>query len=286
MNVNTLKVGSVPYLASLDNGHNPPEIIYWTGGPVKEWISQPKLAVVGSRKFTAYGKAVTEKIVAELASAGVIIISGLAYGIDAIAHRAALSAGGRTVAVLPCGLNNIYPPAHAGIAERIMQSGTLISEYPPPAGIAFKSNFIARNRIISGLADGVLIPEAALKSGSLHTARFALEQGKLVMAVPGNITNPSSEGCNNLIKSGAIPVTSAEDVFFALKLSAPKNAPKPFSGSQIEQTVYQLIKEGVGEQEQLALAAKTDASTLSSTLTILEIGGHIRPAGGGAWIAA
>jgi DNA processing protein len=286
MNVNTLKVGSVPYLASLDNAHHPPEIIYWAGRPVKEWISQPKLAVVGSRKFTAYGKAVTEKIVAELATAGVIIISGLAYGIDAIAHRAALSAGGRTVAVLPCGLNNIYPPAHAGIAERIMQSGTLISEYPPPAGIAFKSNFIARNRIISGLADGVLIPEAALKSGSLHTARFALEQGKLVMAVPGNITNPSSEGCNNLIKSGAIPVTSAEDVFFALKLSAPKNAPKPFSGSQIEQTVYQLIKDGVSEQEQLALAAKADASTLSSTLTILEIGGHIRPAGGGAWIAA
>jgi DNA processing protein len=284
MDVNTLKLDDVGYPNQLTNIADPPSVIYISGTPLQEWVDKPKLAVVGSRKFTLYGKTVTEKIVSELAAAGVVIISGLAYGIDIIAHQSALAAGGLTAAVLPCGLDNIYPSSHINIARRIAKQGALISEYPPDSGIAFKSNFIARNRLISGLADAVLIPEAALKSGSLHTARFALEQGKSVMAVPGNIMNTASEGCNNLIKSGAIPVTSASDIFFALKLEPKKVAQKLFSGSETEQAVYRLIAEGVGDQEELALAADADAPTLSSALTMLEIGGHIRAAGGGTWI--
>jgi DNA processing protein len=286
MNVNTLKLGDSDYPSLLENIPGPPQFIYWAGKPLNDWVAMPKLAVVGSRKFTAYGKGVTERIVSELAAAGVVIISGLAYGIDIIAHRTALAAGGLTVSVLPCGHDNIYPAAHISVARSIAKQGTLISEYPPSAGIAFKSNFIARNRLISGLADAILIPEAALKSGSLHTARFGLEQGKAVMAVPGNITNPASEGCNNLIKSGAIPVTSADDIFFALKISPKKSPAETFSGSEIEQTIYRLIQEGVADQESLAMAAGADASALASTLTMLEITGHIRPAGGGAWTAA
>jgi DNA processing protein len=286
MNVNTLMVGSDGYPSILKNIVQSPDCIYWSGRPIEDWLDKPKVAVVGSRKFTVYGKSVTEKIVTELASAGVTIISGLAYGIDSIAHRAALAAGGLTASVLPSGLDNIYPAAHINLANRIAKQGTLISEYPPSAGIAFKSNFIARNRLISGLADAVLIPEAALKSGSLHTARFGLEQGKHVLAVPGNITSPASEGCNNLIKSGATPVTSADDIFFILNITPKRDNQRIFNGSAIEQTIYRLISEGVGDQEQLALAAKTDASTLSSTLTTLEIAGHIRPAGCGAWVAA
>jgi DNA processing protein len=131
-----------------------------------------------------------------------------------------------------------------------------------------------------------MITEAAINSGSLHTARFALEQGKTVMAVPGSITSPISEGCNNLIKSGAVPVTEAEDVLFALKISpAEKNKKQLFSGSVVEKTVYDLIKQGVGAQEELALTAKLDGHQLASTITMLEISGYIRPAGGGHWIA-
>ncbi|HEX5447845.1 MAG TPA: DNA-processing protein DprA, partial [Candidatus Saccharimonadales bacterium] len=190
------------------------------------------------------------------------------------------------VAVLPSGLDNIYPPAHAQVAERIRRQGTLLTEYPAGA-ISFKSNFIIRNRLVSGLSDVVLITEAALKSGSLHTARFALEQGKTVMAVPGNITSPSSEGCNNLIKSGAIPVTDVSDIFFALgiKPEKPRHAHAPRGDARL-QAVYELIRDGLSAQEELAAVAKLDGPALAGTLTMLEISGYIRPTGSGNWVVA
>lgn len=287
MNVNTLKVNSLDYPDILKNIVDPPEVIYWNGQPPKQWLDRPKIAVVGSRKLSAYGKAVTERLVSELARQGLVIISGLAYGIDITAHKAALAADGITVAVLPSSLDQIYPAAHLHVARQITRNGTLITEYPLGSNIAFKSNFIARNRIVSGLADAVLIPEAALKSGSLHTARFALDQGKTVMAVPGNITSPTSEGCNNLIKSGALPVTSVDDIFFALKIQpAAKKSRKTFSGTELEAAIYNLIESGVSDQAELIAAAKVDTPALSSALTMLEISGHIRPAGAGNWIIA
>ena len=286
MNVNTLKLGDPDYPDQLRNISQPPEQLFWIGRDPQSWLKKPKVAVVGSRKFTPYGKTVTNKIVRELSEAGVVIISGLAFGIDITAHEAALSAGGITVAVLATGLDNITPRSHYQIARQIIEKGTIISERPAGSTVHL-GHFVIRNRLISGVADIVLIPEAVLKSGSLHTARFALEQGKTVMAVPGNINSPASEGSNNLIKSGAVPVTSADDILFALKISNDKKrSATVFKGSELEEIIYSLIKDGVSDQEALVAAASTDGPTLSSTLTMLEISGYIRPTGGGSWVVS
>lgn len=286
MNVNSLKRNQAAFPQSLSVIDGPPDHIYWSGAAPVNWLSLPKVAIVGSRKATYYGRTITTKLGRELAEAGVVIISGLAYGIDVAAHQAALSVGSITVAVLPAGLDNIYPAAHQHIAEQILIRGTLITEYSDGV-IGFKSNFIARNRLVSGLCDILLITEAAVNSGSLHTARFALEQGKTVMAVPGNINSPASEGCNNLIKSGAIPVTSVDDIFFALKLNPAKNkAKRAFTGDKQEQLVFEFIKDGISAQEDLVQATKLDGQTVASTLTMLEISGYIRPAGNGHWLTS
>jgi DNA processing protein len=285
MNVNILKLNQPGYPEVLSQMSSPPKELYWTGVDPSKWLNRPKVTVAGSRKITPYGRSVTAKLVDELVRAGVVIISGLAYGVDITAHQAALAANGTTAAVLPAGLDRIYPAAHAHIARQMTLRGTLISEYPAGSE-AFKSNFIARNRIVSGLCDVLLITEAAVNSGSLHTARFALEQGKTVMAVPGNITSLISEGCNNLIKSGAIPVTSAEDVFFALKINPAAQKLKNFSGNQTEQQILSYISNGICSQEELANVSKLQGQVLASTLTMLEIEGYIRPIGGGSWVAS
>jgi DNA processing protein len=162
----------------------------------------------------------------------------------------------------------------------------LISEYPANTNV-FKTNFVARNRIISGLADGILITEDTVNSGSLHTARFALEQGKTVMAVPGNINSPTSEGCNNLIKSGAIPITNVDDIFFAMNWQgSTMKAEKIFRGSAQEELILSLIKEGIRSQEELALVSRLDSPSVASALTMLEIAGVVRPEGAGNWTLA
>jgi DNA processing protein len=247
-------------------------------------MGRPRVAIVGSRKMSAYGEQVTKRLTGELARAGVVIVSGLALGVDAAAHKATLDAGGITIAVLPTSVENIYPASHHGLAERIVEGGgTLISEYASNSPV-YMVNFMARNRIISGLSDVVVITEAALKSGSLHTARFALDHGKTVMAVPGNITSPTSQGCNNLIKSGAIPVTGADDVLFAMGFKPVKSkAPQIFRGGELEQKLLELIAGGATSQEALALASGRDSTEVISALTLLEVSGHIRPQGAGSW---
>jgi len=285
MNVNMLKLGETGFPEILAQIPSPPKSIYWQGQAPSSWLDMPKVAMVGSRKVTPYGKAVTTKLATDLVRAGVVIISGLAYGVDITAHQAALAAGGVTVAVLPAGLDSIYPAAHTNLARQITRRGSLVTEYPDNT-ITYPGNFIARNRLISGLADVLLITEAALKSGSLHTARFALEQGKTVMAVPGNITSPFSEGCNNLIKSGAVPVTSVDDVLFALKIHRPQKKAVQINASPEERLVFGFIQEGVSAQDQIALAAKLEGQHLASVLTMLELAGHIRPAGSGNWVVA
>jgi DNA processing protein len=286
MIVNTLTLNDTAYPDLLRNIPSPPKQIYWIGNSPDDWLEKPRVAIVGSRKLTGYGKNITEKFASELARAGVVIISGLAFGVDITAHKAALAAGGTTVAVLGSSLDRISPTSHINTARQILEQGTIISEYPNGSN-TYAGNFVIRNRLISGLADVVLIPEAALKSGSLHTARFAMEQGKTVMAVPGNITSPTSEGCNNLIKSGAVPVTDVNDIFFALKLTPQKiSSTKRFSGTDQEKLVYGLIMEGVSNQEQLAVGTELESSVLSSTLTMLEIAGYIRPMGNGHWMTA
>jgi DNA processing protein len=287
MKVNSLKLNDPGYPEILKHISSPPKQIFWTGEDPINWLYMPKLAVVGSRKISSYGKQVTRKFTFELAQAGVVIISGLAFGVDAEAHQAALEAGGTAVAVLPTPLDKISPVSNQQLARKIIgQAGTLISEYPNGDEVHV-SNFVARNRIVSGLADVVLITEAAVNSGSLHTAKFALEQGKTVMAVPGNITSPVSEGCNNLIKSGALPVTDVSDIFFALKLNPAKQKQgRAFHGTQQETQVLKLIAEGISVQEDLALATNMDGAAIGSVLTMLEIHGHIRALGAGNWTLA
>jgi DNA processing protein len=285
MIVNMLKLGEAGFPEILAEIPSPPKSIYWQGQAPGSWLDKPRVAIVGSRKVTPYGKTITSSLTADLVGFGVVIISGLAYGVDITAHQAALASGGITVAVLPAGLDSIYPVAHVNLARQIAEQGSLLTEYPHNT-VTYPGNFIARNRLISGLADVLLITEAALKSGSLHTARFALEQGKTVMAVPGNITSPFSEGCNNLIKSGAVPVTSVDDVLFALKIQRPMKKAIQINASPEERLVFGFIQEGISAQDQIALAAKLEGQRLASVLTMLELAGYIRPAGSGNWIVA
>ena len=197
------------YPSKLKNIPDPPSYFYYAGD--LNCLEMPSLAIVGSRKPSDYGHRITSRLAGELASAGVTIISGLAFGIDSFAHEAALEAGGLTAAVFGCGLDYIYPSAHRDLAERIARSGCLISEFPRGTKPE-RFNFPVRNRIISGLSDGVLVVEANEKSGALVTARLALEHNREVLAVPGSVDNQLSYGPNDLIKQGAVPVTSIDDI--------------------------------------------------------------------------
>jgi DNA processing protein len=285
MNSKRLTLNSTDYPDILRSLPDPPKQLYALG-PLEELLNKPRLAVVGSRKVTTYGRDVTTKLVGEVADAGVVIVSGLALGVDSIAHQATLDHHGLTIAVLPGPLDSIYPRSHVQLAQRILQSGgALVSEYPSGNDVR-KFNFIARNRLISGLSDATLITEAALKSGSLHTARFALEQGRDVLAVPGNINLLSSEGTNNLIKRGAIPVTEAADILFALGVDAQAN-PKPVQGgNDAETAILLLLQSGQTDGDALQAQSGLDTALFNQTLTMLEITGKIRSLGANQWTLA
>lgn len=183
----------------------------------REIFRRPAVAIVGSRKASVYGREVTLRLARELAERGVVIVAGLAIGIDSLAHRGALDGHGTTVAVLGNGLNHIYPAQNQGLATEILtKNGVILSEYEPDTPVA-RYQFLERNRLISALSDIVIVVEANSRSGSLNTARHAREQGKILMAVPGNITAPLSDGTNQLIANGAAPVLNAESVLEKLR---------------------------------------------------------------------
>lgn len=284
MKVSYLKRNHPNFPIALVNIPSPPLQVYWVGPSTADIFSLPSVAIVGARKASAYGRHVTARLAEELAARGVLIVSGLALGIDSIAHEAALRARGKTVAVLPSGLDKIYPSSHSDLARRIVaQGGGLLSEYPDGTHPQ-NQNFIARNRIIAGLAEVLIVTEAAINSGSLHTARFALDQGKTVMAVPGNITSDLSQGTNNLIKAGAIPLTSTQDVLESLNLSvAPKITELEFAKSPEEHALLVLIQDGVSDGEAMLIASGLDPSQFNQTLTSLELAGRIRPLGANHW---
>lgn len=263
---------------------SPPRQVYWAGADLTQLLVKPAIAVVGSRKASAYGKFTTIKFTEELVTYGLLIVSGLALGIDSIAHEACLRSGGKTIAVLPSGLDKVYPASHSELARRIARKGGgLLSEYPENTHPQ-NQNFIARNRLIAGLAQGLLITEAALNSGSLHTARFALEQGKTVMAVPGNISSYLSEGTNNLIKAGAIPVTSTQDILEALNIPVSSRKPAVDNAKTPEEfVILQIISSGVTEGEAILNASQLSPALFNQTLTSLEISGRIRPLGANHW---
>ncbi len=251
---------------------------------------RPKcVAIVGARHNTRYGEEITYKMAYELAKRGVVIVSGLAFGIDSIAHRAALDAGGRTVAVLGTPIDQIYPKAHEGLAKEIIEKeGAILSEYAPGEHILPRVSFLARNRLIAGLSDVVVVVEAAERSGSLNTAMHALDQGKDLFAVPGNITNPMSQGCNKLIRQGAIPYTEVSDILYTL-FPASKSRKKP-SGqllicgdSEQETAIMRLIADGVADGDEMIERLKMPISTFNQTITMLEIKGVVRSLGANRW---
>ena len=210
MIIEEISINNKEYPKKLRNIYDVPKKIYVIGN--KKILNQKSIAIVGSRKATQYGKNVALEMSKELSKRGINIISGLAVGIDSYAHIGCLGEKGKTIAILGNGLDTIYPVQNRKLAKAILENdGCIISEYPIGAKIE-KINFPQRNRLISGLSDGILIIEASKKSGALITAEFGLEQGKEIFVIPGDITRKQSEGCNILIKEGANVVTSCEDI--------------------------------------------------------------------------
>jgi len=261
---------------------NLPKSLYLIGKlPAK---AQPSVSIIGTRKPSAYGQEVAYKLAYDLAKRGIVVVSGLALGIDALAHKGALDAGGTTIAVMPGGLDEFYPRTNHRLAERIIASGgALISEYPA-GDRPFKANFVARNRIVAAIADGVLVIEAATKSGTIHTAGFALDYGRPVMAVPGNITNPMSTGTNRLIATGARLITRVEDVLAEIGVEAEQvQMPFPLGATPEESVIIKLLARGVRDGEELQQLSDLPPDTYSQVMTMLEINGVVRPLGANQW---
>ncbi len=282
MKIQKISPVSHPYLLPLSYIPSPPRALFFRGQLPKS--RQPSVAIVGTRKPTSYGREVTQMLASDLAQKGVVIISGLALGIDGISHQAALDAGGTTIAVLPSSVDQIYPRTNYQLGLAILQnSGAIVSEYEPPTD-ARDFQFLARNRIISGLADAVVIVEAAGRSGTLATASHALNQGRDVFAVPGPITSALSRGCNYLIKQGAQPVTCANDI---LECIAPDLQEKqmilPLGTTPVQTKIIEQLVNGVNDGEIIRQILHIDLDDFQQTLTLMELDGAIRPIGGNRW---
>ena len=288
MKINKILPANSVFTEKLSLIDNAPEYINYLG-ELPESVTTV-VAIVGTRKPSRYGIEVTSRIAYDLAKSGVIIVSGLALGVDAIAHQAALDAGGITIGVVMDELPDISPKTNVPLAKRMIDSGgAVISEWSKGDNTTFnRASFLKRNRLVSGLADAVIITEAAAKSGTLNTASHALAQGREVFVVPGNITSPLSEGCNNLLKQGATPITCAQDV---LEIIAPDLLPSNkqkqpsllFGDTPAETTILQLIASGVHDGEALQQQSKLSAAEFSTALTMLEINGLIKPLGANQW---
>lgn len=276
-------VGETGYPELLAEVADPPEILYRRG----TWHAQDALsvAIVGSRHCTIYGLRIAERLAGGLARAGVTVVSGLARGIDAAAHRGALKAGGRTIAVTGHGLGHVYPPEHADLSLEVAASGAIVSEYhfsqPPMGGL-----FPQRNRIISGLSLGVIVIEAGRGSGALHTARHATEQNREVFAVPGQIDSDASLGCLDLLRDGATLIRDVDDVLSALgPLARPVvltdgessggkpvvHQPRELLLSDVERLVLQQVSERPTSVDEVIRGLEIESSRVLATLTILEM---------------
>lgn len=264
--------------------HRSPAALYCRGRPLADIMQRPRVAIVGSRAISPYGRDITRTLARQLAERGVVIVSGLALGVDAEAHRAALAVGGLTMAVLPVPVQTPAPPSNARLAEQIVQhGGTLLSTYV--AGSEnHKGNFVERNEVVAALSQIVLITEAAQGSGSLHTARFAQDLGVHTMVVPGNITSRVSVGTNMLAKNGeAGIVTGVNDVLRALDLPGTAKALRPHGDTPDEQQLLDLIEQGITDGQQLLERSQQTVSEFNQALTMLEINGKIVPLGANHW---
>ena len=272
MNYPTVSRGRPGYPPLLVELHDPPARLYLRGGAA-EILARPSVAIVGARSCSAYGAQVARELARELAAAGVVVVSGLARGVDGEAHRGALMAGGLTVAVLGCGIDRDYPRAHAELARRIVQSGVVVSEYPPDVEPA-PWRFPARNRIVAGLAKATIVIEARRLSGALITADFALELGREVFAVPGEITSSLSEGTNDLIRQGATPLLGAGDVLEVLGIE-PAPPRLPITLSDEARSVWEALAAGVSTLDEISRLACVGSAEVAVALTELELAGLV-----------
>lgn len=275
-----LKVRSLRWVGRSDPGFpaalaaifDPPPGLFLRGSASIQMLDRPAVAIVGARACSAYGTHVARMLGRELAAAGLVVVSGLARGVDGAAHRGALEAGGTTVAVLGCGVARDYPAVHAELARRIVESGLIVSEYPPDVDPA-PWRFPARNRIIAGLASATVVVEARARSGALITADFALEEGREVFAVPGEITSALSEGVNDLIRLGATPLCRADDVLASFRLV--RSAGNGVEVGAAAGAILARLREGAASADELARATSLSAGELGAALTELELAGAV-----------
>jgi DNA processing protein len=261
--------GYPPLLAAI---HDPPARIWMRGEADAAILDAPAVAVVGARACSSYGRAVSRSLGRELAAAGVVVVSGMARGVDGEAHRGALEADGVTVAVLGCGIDRDYPSAHAELARRIVERGLIVSEYEPGVEPA-PWRFPARNRVISGLSRAVAVVEARERSGALITVDFALEQGRDVLAVPGEITSALSAGSNALLRHGATPLLGVQDVLDAIGVAAPEARPVEPEGESAR--VLAVVRDAPATVDEVARALALPAGDVSALLAALELAGLV-----------
>jgi len=258
--------------------HDPPPTLFLRGAAEVEVLGGPAVAIVGARACSTYGAQVARMLGRELAASGLVVVSGLARGVDGEAHRGALDAGGVTVAVLGCGIDRDYPAAHTELARRICERGLVVSEYEPGVEPA-PWRFPARNRIIAGLTAATVIVEARERSGALITADFALEDGREVFAVPGEITSMLSTGTNRLLRQGATPLTSTEDVLELFGLSPGQRPPAP-TLSIVAAKLIERLADGAVSADELARATELEPGRLAAGLAELELAGLVAEAEG------
>lgn len=262
-----------------------PKMLYFYGKIPEKRVKT--VAIVGTRRPTEYGREVAYQLGLAAAQAGAVVVSGLAYGLDSVAHRAALDAGGVTLAVLGTPIDEIYPRAHERLAAEIVEKGgAVLSELAPGEVYHRQACFLQRNRIIAGLADVVVIVEAAARSGSLNTAAHALEQGCEVMAVPGDIRRPLSEGCNRLIRQGAMPCLGTEDLLemlFPERRRRSRRAVEVVGESEAETAVLRELVKGGKDGAELLEKLGMEVAELNQTLTLLEIKGRVLALGANKW---
>jgi DNA processing protein len=263
----------------------PPPVLYLRGALAEE--DQWAVAIVGTRRATAYGRQAAAELAAGLAQRGITVVSGLARGIDAIAHQAALKAGGRSLAVLGCGVDQVYPPEHRRLAEQLCAQGGLLSDYPPgtPPEAA---NFPPRNRIISGLSLAVVVIEAGESSGALITASFAGEQGRAVFALPGNIYAPQSKGTNRLIQEGAQIYLDIPSLLEALNLgqvSQQRAARAALPADATEAKLYAILGREPVHVDEIGAQADLPIAQVSAALALMELKGLVRQVGGMNYVA-
>ena len=252
--------------------HDPPARVFLRGSGAPALLDRPAVAVVGARVCSSYGRSVARSLARDLASAGLVVVSGMARGIDGEAHRGALDAGGSTVAVLGCGVDRDYPAAHAELARRIEVGGLIVSEYEPGVEPA-PWRFPARNRIIAGLCRATVVVEARERSGALITADFALEEGREVLAVPGEITSSLSAGTNALLRLGATPVTRSEDVLEVFGLEAAVSE-KAALGPTAQKLLARL-GDGALTADEVVRASGVEPGAVAAALVELELAGRV-----------